>query len=78
MVPNLSTVLNWSSTFQRCVKMVIAVKCWMEKADVANGLFLILKIYMHASSNFNKINKCQLTLKFLKKKFEYHVIILKA
>jgi hypothetical protein len=35
---------NWSSTFQRCVKMVIAVKCWMEKADVANGLFLILKI----------------------------------
>ena len=25
--------------------MVFAVKYWMENADVANGLFLILKIY---------------------------------
>jgi hypothetical protein len=44
LVPNLSIVSNWSSTFQPCVKMVIAVKCWIENADVANGLFLILKM----------------------------------
>ena len=25
--------------------MVFTVKCWMENADVANGLFLILKMY---------------------------------
>ena len=44
LVSNLSTVSNWISTFQPCVKMVLAIKSWMEKADVTNGLFLILKI----------------------------------
>ena len=38
-VPNLSTVSNWSSTFQPCVKMVLTVKCWMENADMANGFY---------------------------------------
>jgi hypothetical protein len=43
-------VSNWSLTFQLCqigiltfqpcVKMIFTVKCWMEKADIANSLFL--------------------------------------
>ena len=44
LVLNLSIVSNWCSTFQPYVKMVFTVKCWMKNADVANGLFLILKI----------------------------------
>ena len=35
----LAFVSNWSSTFQPCVKMVLAVKCWMENAEVANSFF---------------------------------------
>ncbi len=32
----LAFVLNWSSIFQSRVKIVLAVKCWMENADMAN------------------------------------------
>jgi hypothetical protein len=35
----LAFVLNWSSIFQSRVKIVLAVKCWMENADMANFNF---------------------------------------
>ena len=44
--------------------MIIAVKCWMKNTDLANSLFLILKMSDMA---------CQLKLK--KKKIEYQIFL---
>jgi hypothetical protein len=62
-VLNLSTVSNWSLTFQFCVKMILVVKCWMKNIDMTNGLFLILKI--------SDVVACQFKLKKKKKNSEY-------